>query len=217
MNTFELTDALSPCHASIVHDVMRNMGATAFTLPADITPLVADQKLCGPVMTIEGSLVAEADPHETLLGWTGLLSQAKAGHIWVCQPHNQEIALMGELSAETLQSKGMLGCVIDGGARDTNLLVELRFATWRRFNTPRDIVGRWLPKGVDVDITIGEVVIQAGDFLVADRDGVVRIPRIMVAEVTEKACVAMQTENKVRNAIMQGVDPQQAYLQFRKF
>jgi len=208
---------LSQCYASIVHDVMRGMGESNFTLPPGITALVDGQSLCGPVMTIEGSMADAADPHETLLAWTGLLSAAKPGHIWVCQPHNQEIALMGELSAETLQKKGVLGCVIDGGVRDADFLVRLGFATWRRFNTPKDIVGRWLPSGVDVAVTIGDVVIQPGDYLVADRDGVVRIRRSLVDVVAAAAAEAMQTENNVRDAIMSGEDPQQAYLKHRKF
>ena len=66
---------------------------------------------------------------------------------------------MGELSAETLQAKGVLGCVIDGGIRDTNFLIEMGFQSWNRFHTPRDIVGHWLPRGFDVDIVIEDVLI----------------------------------------------------------
>ena len=45
----------------------------------------------------------------------------------------------------------------------------------------------------------------------------VRIPQDIVEEVTEKAEIVMQTENKVRTAILDGVDPQEAYLKFGKF
>ena len=151
---------LEQCYTGVVHDVMRGDGLRDFTLPPEITPLLPDRKLCGPVFTIEGRTDDTADPHETLLAWTGLLSKAKSGHIWVCQPNDRVIAQMGELSAETLQAKGVLGCVIDGGIRDVEFLIRLGFQCWRRFHTPRDIVGRWLPKGVDTDIVIGEVSIR---------------------------------------------------------
>jgi 4-hydroxy-4-methyl-2-oxoglutarate aldolase len=43
------------------------------------------------------------------------------------------------------------------------------------------------------------------------------VPKAIVSEVIEKAEAAITTENKVRTAILAGVDPQQAYLQFGKF
>jgi len=66
-------------------------------------------------------------------------------------------------------------------------------------------------------ITIGEVTISSGDYLLADRDGVVIIPAKVVDEVVTKTEQVLQTENKVRTAILAGMDPQEAYLKFGKF
>ncbi|MFV0382749.1 RraA family protein [Paracoccus sp. (in: a-proteobacteria)] len=212
-----LSQRLSGCYTGVVHDVMRAMGLKNFTLPAEITPLMPEKVLCGPAFTIEGHPDDTAGDHETLLAWTGLLSQAPSGHVWVCQPHTHDLAQMGELSAETLKNKGVPGCVLDGQARDTHFLVKIGFQTWRRGHTPKDVVGRWLPTGTGHVIHIGEVAIAQGDFLLGDRDGMVRVPRSVVAEVTDKAVEAMQTESKVRSAILAGTDPQQAYLKYGKF
>jgi 4-hydroxy-4-methyl-2-oxoglutarate aldolase len=211
-----LTERLSRCYTGVVHDVMRGMGLKDFTFPAELRPLMPDRPLAGPVFTIAGRTGA-FDPHETLLEWTGLLSKAKPGHVWVSQPNDRVVAHMGELSAETLKNKGVLGCLVDGYVRDVNFLLEMGFQTWSRGFTPRDIVGHWLPAGFDVEIRIGDVAIAPGDYLVADRDGAVRVPKTVVAEVIEKAEAAVATENKVRTAILAGVDPQQAYLQYGKF
>lgn len=213
----DLRDQLATCYSGVVHDVMRGMGLRNFTLPPHITPLMPDKVLCGPAFTIEGRPDDTADAHETLLAWTGLLSKAPAGHIWTCQPHTHTLAQMGELSAETLQKKGVLGCVLDGHARDTNFLLDIGFQTWRIGHTPNDIVGRWLPTATDVPIQIADVRIEPGDFLLGDRDGMVRIPLAHLEEVTNGSVDAMQTENKVRTAIMEGIDPQQAYLTNGKF
>ncbi|MEM9230652.1 MAG: RraA family protein [Pseudomonadota bacterium] len=213
----EMTEKLGQCYSGVVHDVMRGMGLRNFTLPIEITPLMPEQTLCGPAFTIEGRPDDAADGHQTLLEWTGLLSKAPSGHIWVCQPHTLDLAQMGELTAETLQKKGVLGCVLDGHARDTNFLLNIGFQTWRRGHTPNDIVGRWLPIGTGHPIQIGEVRIENGDYLLGDRDGMVRVPLAIVDEVAEKSVQAMQTENKVRTAIMDGVDPQEAYLKYGKF
>jgi regulator of RNase E activity RraA len=213
----QLTERLERCYTGIIHDVMRAMGLSDFTLPPELRPLLPGQKLAGPAFTVEGKTDPGFDAHETLLGWTGLLSRAKPGHVWVCQPNTDQVALMGELSAETLKNKGVRGCVIDGLSRDTEFMIEMGFQAYFRAYTPRDIVGFWLPKTIDEPIKIGEVWIRPGDYILGDRDGVVRIPVEVIEEVLEKAETAISTENKVRTAILAGTDPQQAYLQFGKF
>lgn len=213
----KLTKDLSTCYTGVVHDVMLGMGLRNFVLPIEITPLIPDAVLCGPAYTIEGHPAEGSDGHETLLAWTGLLSKAPAGHVWISQPHTHDLAQMGELSAETLKNKGVLGCVVDGLARDTAFLRKIGFQTWRRGHTPKDVVGRWLPIGTGHTIHIGGVAISQGDYLLGDSDGMVRIPREVVAEVTEKSIAAMQTESKVRTEILNGTDPQEAYLKYGKF
>jgi regulator of RNase E activity RraA len=161
--------------------------------------------------------MVQADPHETLLAWTGLLSQAPPGHVWAAQPGNHEVAQMGELSAETLHRKGVLGVVTDGAIRDANFILRLGFPCWGTHGTPRDVVGCWLPTATDVPIAIDEVTIRPGDWLHGDRDGMVVIPAERVAEVATRATEAMNTESLVRRAILDGVDPQEAYLRHGKF
>ncbi|MFI4926574.1 MAG: RraA family protein [Burkholderiales bacterium] len=211
------SERLGRCYTGVVHDVMRAMGLRDFTLPTELRPLFPELRLAGPAFTIDGRVDPRADAHETLLAWTGLLSQAKPGHIWVSQPNDRVVAHMGELSAETLKNKGVLGCVADGYVRDVEFLIAMGFQTWSRGYTPRDIVGYWLPRAFDVDVRIGDVIVAPGDYLLGDRDGLVRVPRAKIEEVLDQAETAIATENKVRSAILAGVDPQQAYLQHGKF
>ena len=211
-----LSDRLAACYASVVHDVMRGMGLGDFTLPPRLRPLMPERRLAGPAFTILGETGA-FDPHETLMAWTGLLSQCPADHVWCCQPMDDAVAHMGELSAETLQAKGVRGSVADGMIRDADFLLSIGFQAWGSGFTPRDVVGRWKPKATEVPITIGPVGIAPGDFLLGDRDGMVRIPRDRLTEVLEAAEAAMTAESAVRAAIRAGADPQRAYLEHGKF
>jgi len=61
------------------------------------------------------------------------------------------------------------------------------------------------------------VTISPGDYVCADRDGAVIIPRAIAADVIDQAETAIGTENKIRTAILGGMDPQEAYLEFGKF
>ena len=215
--TDALTERLAHCYTGVVHDVMRALGLAHFTLPPELRPIIPQHVLAGPAFTVEGRAEPGADPHQTLLAWTGLLSKAKPGHIWVSQPNDRVVAHMGELSAETLKNKGVRGCIVDGGIRDVGFLLDIGFQAWCRFHTPRDIVGHWLPSAVNTEITIGDVRIAPGDYLLGDRDGVVRIPHARAEEIVTLAEAAIKTENLVRTAILAGVDPQDAYLRHGKF
>jgi len=66
-------------------------------------------------------------------------------------------------------------------------------------------------------VTIGDVTISTGDWLLGDRDGVVVIPRALAEETIAKTEAVALTENKVRDAIRGGMDPVDAYLKYRKF
>jgi regulator of RNase E activity RraA len=137
--------------------------------------------------------------------------------VLVCQPNTWDIALMGELSAETLHSRGVRGYVVDGGCRDTDFILRLGFPVFCSFTTPKDIVGRWVPDRFGEPLTIGDVTVSTGDFLIGDRDGVVIIPGAIADAAVTKTEEVMQTENKVRTAILAGMDPQAAYLKYGKF
>ena len=98
-----------------------------------------------------------------------------------------------------------------------NFLLAIGFQAWSRGFTPRDIVGYWLPIATNAPIAIGDVAIASGDYMVGDRDGLVRVPMALAEEVVEKTEAAMATESLVRKAILAGADPQQAYLKYGKF
>lgn len=212
-----LAERLERLYTGIIFDVMRSMGAAEGVLPPQLVALDPGLRLAGLIWTVHGKIVEGADAHATLLDWTRMLSRAPAGCVVVCQPENQEIALMGELSSEALKSRGVRGYVVDGGCRDTAFIRRLGFPVYYRFTTPRDIVGRWLTDQLGGSVTIGGVTVATGDFLLADQDGIVVVPGRRAAEVIEAAEHAAGVENKVRTAILDGVDPEQAYLRYGKF
>jgi 4-hydroxy-4-methyl-2-oxoglutarate aldolase len=214
--TEDLTPRLSKLYTGVVHDVMREMGLKDFTLPHTLHPVTVARTIAGPVFTVRGK-VTKTDAHASLLAWTGFLSKAKSGHVVVIAAHDDEVAHMGELSGETLMRKGVPGVVVDGGARDIEFLMEMGFAVYARYATPRDITGYWMVDAMDVPVKIGKVNIAPHDYLLADRDGIVILPRDRASEIVSKAATAIGTESQIRTAILGGMDPQEAYLKFGKF
>ena len=208
---------LGRLYTGAVHDVLRGMGHDNCVLPTNIRPLDPTLKVAGPVWTVSGRIDRTKSRHETLLGWTMVLSKAPAGHVVVCQPNQHEVAMMGELSSETLKNKGVLGYVVDGGCRDTDFILEQKFPVFHSFFTPSDIVARWVPDHFGEPVTLGTVTVRSGDYILGDRDGLVVIPHEMIEETISKTCEVALTENKVRDAIRAGMDPVDAYLKYGKF
>jgi 4-hydroxy-4-methyl-2-oxoglutarate aldolase len=213
----ELSERLAKCYTGAVHDVLRMMGYDNIVLPPEIKAIAPGTRLAGPAWTVSGHIDRKRTRDETLLAWCTMLSKAPAGHVIVCQPHNHEIALMGELSAQTLQARGVLGYVVDGGSRDTDLVLAQGFPVFCSFLTPADIVERWVPDSFGEPITIGTVTITTGDYLLGDRDGVVVIPQSIVQEVVTRTEEIVATESDMRRALLGGMDPVEAYRTFGKF
>jgi 4-hydroxy-4-methyl-2-oxoglutarate aldolase len=212
-----LASRLRRCYSAAVHDVLRGMGFDRCALPPAIKAIAPGMRLAGPVWTVDGRIDRTRSRDETLLGWCTLLSKAPAGHVVACQPHNHEIALMGELSAQTLQARGVLGYVVDGGSRDTDLVLAQGFPVFCAFLTPADIVERWIPGRYGEPVTIGDVTLATGDYLLGDRDGVVVIPRACASEVVARTEEVVATESEMRRALTGGMDPVEAYRRYGKF
>jgi len=212
-----LSDRLEHCYSGAIYDVLRAIGYPNQVLPQTIRPLLPERKLAGPVYTIGGHGKPNLDGHQTLLSWTEMLSRAPQGSVTIMQPNDSTMAHMGELSSETMLLRGVRGFIVDGGCRDSEFIKTIGFPVWCRYFTPVDVVGRWEAETFGEPITIGGVVIRSGDYVMGDFDGVVIIPGEIAGQVTTRVEEVLQTESLVRKAILQGVDPKEAYLKYGKF
>ncbi len=208
---------LERCYTGALYDVLRAMGYPNQALPTTIRPLMPETRIAGRVFTVSGHIHPHLDPHESLLHWTALLSKAPRDSVVICQPNDSSVAHMGELSAETMHLRGVRGYIVDGGCRDTGFIRRLGFPVFCRYFTPVDVVGRWKAEAFNQTITIGGVDIRGGDYVLADFDGVVIVPQEVAGGALARTEEVMQTENKVRTAILAGTDPQEAYLKYNKF
>ena len=212
-----ITERLLACYSSAIHDVMVAEGLVNFVLPRTIRPLTRSQRVGGPVYTFSGRRDDQASPHDTYLAWTELLGYVPSQHVLVSQPNDDELAFMGELSAEVLQRRGVLGYITDGGCRDVEVIQKSGFPVYCRYYTPTDIIGRWLPEKLGDPIRIGDVDIRTGDYLLADTDGVIVLPAQNIEKLVKKTEVVINSENKVRIAILEGMGAKEAYIKYGKF
>jgi len=205
-------------YTAAVTDILDRRGLVAQTLPPELAPLSPEMLLAGPAYPIEGRPHAGHDYDTSIRKILGMLGAVPPGHVSVYQTNDRESSHLGELSVTSLRTRGCAGAVLDGGCRDVGFIVRDGFPVFARFTTPQDSVPRWdLVAHGDVTIEIGGVRIALGDWVVADRDGIVVIPAAIVEEVLAEAEQKASVENRIRDAVREGMLPLDAYDRFGTF
>jgi 4-hydroxy-4-methyl-2-oxoglutarate aldolase len=115
-------------------------------------------------------------------------------------------ACFGDMTATRCQAKGIEGVVIDGATRDVAGIRALGFPVFAREVTPRNY---HYPAGADhgavnVPVVCGGVLVEPGDIVLGDDDGVVVVPGGMAAEIATAASAYLEKENEKRALLARG-------------
>lgn len=170
MSTF-----MSASTGNVADAVDEATGVRGF-MARDMKP-VFKAKVIGPAATVYLRRALRTDKRD----WPNLqiqtLDEAPPGSVIVeVLEDGLDTAGIGNLMATTGKVRGVAGMVIDGGARDVEELEEIGFPVWSRSLTPATSVGRYVPVAKNVPVTCGGVLVQPGDWIVADKTGVVVVP-----------------------------------------
>lgn len=198
-------------------DVLDRLGLLNQALSADLRPLRPGMTLCGPAFTIEGRPRAGIAYGDSIVPILDMLGAVPAHHVAVYQTNDSTSAHLGELAVASLATRGCVGAVIDGGCRDVGAILEEGLPVFSRYVTPQDCVPRWELLGHSREITVGGVRVSPGDWVIADSDGIVAVPRDLCEEVLAKAEAVVATENEVRAAVRAGTPPREAFERHGKF
>ena len=131
------------------------------------------------------------------------------------------VALYGELTATTARAHGAVGAVVDGGTRDSGMVISVEFPLFARYRSPIEAFGRVVTVDHQVPIRMsGEltetVIVNPGDFIFGDLDGVLVVPKDLIIPVLVEAERIGGIENAARVEFKRGDDPLEVYKKHRR-
>ncbi len=203
-------------YAGAVYDVLEHMGYPNQVLTHELAPLAADMKLAGPAFTVKGTMSCERDQEQRYRRLRSIKKMTRpCVEVRDCgTPFN--VSIYGELSATTASAHGAMGALVDGGTRDTGKLISMGFPVFARYRTPIEAFGRWAMIDCQVPVLLaGEltdtVQVNPGDFIFADYDGVLVIPRDLAEPVLLECERISGIEDEARVEFARGEDPVEVF------
>jgi 4-hydroxy-4-methyl-2-oxoglutarate aldolase len=218
----QICERYKKLYTGLIFDVLEQMGLPNQALSHTIMPLALDMKLAGPAFTMKGTTTAVKDEKWRYRRLAAIKEMTcPCVEVRDAGTGRFNVALYGELTATTARAHGAVGAVVDGGTRDSAMVIKMGFPLFAKFRSPVEAFGRVITIDFQVPILLsGEltetVVVNPGDFMFGDIDGIMVIPKNLIKKVLEEAERIEGVEDSARADFKAGADPVEVFNKYRR-
>lgn len=206
-------------YVAAVCDILDELGYRNQAMHQRLRPLLPDPENCGFIgrartfRWMEIDYVLEENPYGSEIE---AMDSLQAGDVVV---HSTDWggtnAPWGELMSTVARRKGVSGCVCDSQIRDCVKIIRMGFPVYYAGIRPLDSKGRAVVQAYDVPVRCGDVLVNKGDLVYADFDGIVVVPSRVEAEVVQLAMEKVTRENLSRKELLEGKSLTEVYNKYK--
>lgn len=197
-------DEVAELTAAAVADSLDAVGVRNQVLSADLEPLSRGDRIVGRAATVQFG-PTETDAAQPYASAIDFIDSLTPGSVPVIATNcDARTAYWGELFSAAAIGRGAVGTVCDGPVRDTARIRKLRYPVFATRSRPIDFRARMVIVGVDARVRCGGVVVEPGDLIIGDDDGIVVVPQSVESEVLMRALARTTTEQSVLDALLAG-------------
>ena len=163
----------------------------------EITPVAPDTDLVGTAVTVR------APPRDNLMIHKAV-TLAEPGDVLVVDAGGfAEGAVWGDLLSTSAMAQNLAGTVVDGAVRDRSDIAELGYPVYSRHVSPKNC-DKVAAGEINVPIECGGCVVEPGDIVVGDSEGVAVVNPVDAAAVADRADAKLEREASIREAVTDG-------------
>src|SRR5215472_8405996 len=189
----EVIKVLGNAGTATVHEAQGRTGL----LRTYMRPIYAAARVAGPAVTVSCQAGDNLMIHASL-------DVVQPGDVLVVTTTSESTdGMFGELLGVSCQAHGVAGLIIDAGVRDTTELTAMNFPVWAKAVSAQGTV-KSTPGDVNIPVVCAGAMINPGDVIVADADGVVVVPREQAAAVAQASEQRLAKEEKSRQRLRKG-------------
>jgi len=206
---------LSKLFSAVLCDALDRNGCRFQALDYRIRPLYPQARIIGTARTLQ-SKKNETLPDKAYQKELEALDALTPGDVVVFSTGEDFTSgVWGELLSTTAGAKGAVGAVVDGLTRDAARITEKQFPVFAQGISAYDSLGRSEVIAYDIPIECGGVLVNPGDIVFADYDGIVMIPQALVELVIEAAEEKSSREKIVDEELRKGRKVVEAFAEHR--